>query len=282
MLKNDYFFRFAIPIIQSLKILGGSCTDNELYESIIKNENISDDELNIFLKSGVSRIKNQIAWSKIYLEKATLIDSSKRGIITLTENGTKQNLDEKIIYEKLNEIKKKIQHTTKKNKTPKINGKIEEENIEVFENVSLLEILNNLSPAGFEKICQRLLREAGFENVEVLGKSGDGGIDGIGILEINPFVSFKVIFQCKRYKGSVSSSQVRDFRGAMSGRADKGIIITTGTFTSDAKKEANRDGVIPIELVDGEKLIKMFEKLELGLNPKTIYEIDYNFFEEYK
>lgn len=281
MLKNDYFFRFAIPIIDSLKILGGSCTDNELYESIIKNENISENELNVFLKSGVSRIKNQIAWSKIYLEKASLIDSSKRGVITLTEIGNIQNLEEKNIYEKLNEIKKKIQHA-KKNKSEKINEKNCEENIEILENVSLLEMLNTLSPAGFEKICQRLLREAGFENVEVIGKSGDGGIDGIGILEINPFVRFKVIFQCKRYKGSVSSSQVRDFRGAMSGRADKGIIVTTGTFTLEAKKEANRDGVTPIELVDGEKLIIMFQKLELGLKPKTIYEIDLKFFDEYK
>jgi restriction system protein len=68
----------------------------------------------------------------------------------------------------------------------------------------------------------------------------------------------------------------------MAGRADKGIILTTGTFTAEARREAVRDGVPPIELVDGEKLIDMFEKLELGLKPRTAYEIDDDFFEDFK
>ena len=147
---------------------------------------------------------------------------------------------------------------------------------------ALLELLRQLPPAGFENLCQRLLRDAGFQKVVVTGKSGDGGIDGHGVLEVNPFVSFRVLFQCKRYAGSVGSSQVRDFRGAMSGRTDKGIILTTGTFTSDAKSEAVRDGAPPIELVDGAKLIEMFAKLRMGLKPIETYEIDYTFFEQFK
>jgi restriction system protein len=126
------------------------------------------------------------------------------------------------------------------------------------------------------------LRESGFEQVIVSGRSGDGGIDGQGILQVNPFVSFKVLFQCKRYTGSVSSPQVRDFRGAMMGRADKGIILTTGTFTTDAQKEAVRDGVPPIELVHGEKLLDMFENLELGLTPRKTYDVDLHFFQEFQ
>ena len=125
------------------------------------------------------------------------------------------------------------------------------------------------------------MRESGFQEVTVTGKSGDGGIDGIGILQINPFVFFKVMFQSKRYAGSVSPSQVRDFRGAMMGRADKGLIITTGTFTKEAKKEAARDGVPPIELIDGDDLIELFVKLELGLVPRTTYDVDNHFFAEY-
>jgi restriction system protein len=148
--------------------------------------------------------------------------------------------------------------------------------------IILLEKLMALPADGFERLCQRLLRESGFESVTVTGKSGDGGLDGIGVLQVNPFVSFKVLFQCKRYNGSVSPSQVRDFRGAMMGRADKGIILTTGTFTSEAKKEAVRDGVPPIELVDGEKLVDMFETLELGLKPKKAYDIDEKFFDDFR
>jgi restriction system protein len=139
-----------------------------------------------------------------------------------------------------------------------------------------------LPPDGFERLCQRLLRESGFQEVTVTGRSGDGGIDGIGILQINPFVSFKALFQSKRYSGSVSSPQVRDFRGAMMGRADKGIIITIGTFTADAKREAVRDGVPPIELVDGEMLLNMFEQLELGLKSRITYDIDPVFFSDFK
>jgi len=117
-----------------------------------------------------------------------------------------------------------------------------------------------LSGSAFERFCQRLLRESGFQEVSITGRSGDGGIDGIGILQVNALVSFKVLFQCKRYVGSVTVAHVRDFRGAMAGRADKGIIITTGSFTAEARKEAVRDGVPPIELVDGEKLIGMLEQ----------------------
>jgi restriction system protein len=147
---------------------------------------------------------------------------------------------------------------------------------------TLLNVLKSLSPEEFERVSQRLLRESGFERVLVTGRSGDGGIDGHGILQVNPFVSFTVLFQCKRYVGAVSASQVRDFRGAMMGRADKGIIITTGTFTTEATKEARRDGAPLIELVDGETLVQMFERLELGVKPKTVYEVDEAFFGEYR
>lgn len=147
----------------------------------------------------------------------------------------------------------------------------------------LLEIIRKLSPSGFEKLCQRLLRESGFQQVEVTGRSGDGGIDGKGLLEINRLLSMQVVFQSKRYQAgnSVTVSQIRDLRGAMAGRTDKGIFITTSTFTADARKEALREGVPPIELVDGQKLVDMFEQLELGLTPKTIYEIDKKFFDEF-
>jgi restriction system protein len=146
----------------------------------------------------------------------------------------------------------------------------------------LLTILQSLPPEGFERLCQRLLREAGFEQVAVTGRSGDGGIDGHGVLGLNAFVSFRVLFQCKRYVGSVSPSHVRDFRGAMQGRADKGLILTTGSFSADARREASRDGAPPIELVDGEKLVTLFGQLELGLRSVTTYEVDEPFFNEYR
>jgi restriction system protein len=144
----------------------------------------------------------------------------------------------------------------------------------------LQSILYKLSPDAFERLAQRILRESGFVQVEVTGKTGDGGIDGKGIARINGLLSFYVMFQCKRYQGSVTPSQIRDFRGAMLGRTDKGLFITPGSFTRDALKEATRDGAPPIDLVDGEQLIDILKSLSLGIKTKTVeaVEIDHGWF----
>jgi restriction system protein len=130
-----------------------------------------------------------------------------------------------------------------------------------------------MEPAAFERLCQRLLREAGFIKVEVTGRSGDGGIDGIGVLRMN-LVSFQVLFQCKRWKGSVGAAVVRDFRGAMVGRADKGLVITTSSFTSEARREATRDGAPAIDLIDGEMLCQLLKEHNLGLSVQMVEQVE--------
>jgi restriction system protein len=152
---------------------------------------------------------------------------------------------------------------------------------EIKKEETLLEVLKSISPIRFEHLCQRLLREIGFEDVEVTQRSHDEGIDGFGTLKLNPLISMKIIFQCKRYRKTVSREKVGDFRNAVIGRSEKGIIITTGIFSEDAKREAGRDGAIPIELIDGERLVELFEELELGIKPKTVYEVYHNFFAQY-
>jgi len=137
----------------------------------------------------------------------------------------------------------------------------------------LLTKLLNLSPDAFERLCQRLLRESGFVEVRVTGRSGDGGIDGVGIVRLGGLLGFPVLFQCKRYRGSVSPSAIRDFRGAMIGRADRGLVITSGTFSRDAKTEATRDGAPPIDLVDGEQLLDKLKELRLGVTVKMIEQV---------
>ena len=152
---------------------------------------------------------------------------------------------------------------------------------EVTDENDLLQVLQKMTPNGFERFTKYLLRVYGFERVEVTPIGKDGGIDGFGTLQINPFVSFKVIFQCKRYKHTVSRAQVGDLRNAMIGRADKGIMITTGIFSEDAKREASRDGAPAIQLVDGNQIVRMLEREEIGLKPKTVFEIDHDFFRPY-
>lgn len=280
MAKGPQFTRYMIPLLFVLREKGGSASSYEATDAVIEREKIPDAVLEETTKNGQSRVRNQIAWARMYLVYAGFIDnSSARGIWTLTEKGLNediQKLDPFVLFKTA-----RIQDQGNDQKVSK-HAVDEAEELLESEASGLLEVLKNLSPEGFERICQRLLREHGFQNVKVTGRSGDGGIDGEGILQLNPLLSFKVIFQCKRYQGSVSSPQIRDFRGALVGRADKGIMITTGSFTMDAKKEAIRDGAHPIELIDGEKLVGMFEGLSLGVKPRIIYEVDPDFFREYQ
>jgi len=278
------FLKWFGPLLDTLRQLGGSGRPKEVVEQIAKNLNLPDSQLEETLKSGIQRFPNQVAWARQYLVWEGLLDDSTRGLWTLTSVGQKKTLNEhesREIFLKWVDIHQK----TRKDKPEKeIIKEQEDEEPEFIEHIitpSLLEVLQSVTPKGFEDICKRLLREHGFENVFVTGSSHDGGIDGYGTLELNPFVSIKVLFQCKRYKGTVSRAQVGDFRNAMIGRAEKGIILTTGTFSEDAKREASRDGAPPIELIDGKKLIELFEAVQLGVKPRTIFDVDFKFFENY-
>jgi len=286
------FVRYFGPVIDALQQLGGSGRPDEVRARIAQTLGLSEKEQSEPLPSGISRFDNQVHWARFYLAKAGYIDSSRHGVWTLTE---KARLSAPLSPQEARDIFRQVSsgftklRPVKPNSPPPGTGEGQS-----TPPVGSAELgfpdhrqdlgakLQELPPPGFERFCQRLLRESGFQEVTVTGRSGDGGIDGIGILQVNPLVSFKVLFQCKRYSGSVTAGQVRDFRGAMMGRADKGIIITTGSFTADSRKEAVRDGVPPIELVDGDKLVEMLEQLELGVRPRKTFEVDDAFFEQFK
>jgi restriction system protein len=202
--------------------------------------------------------------------------------VRLTNEGLEKNLSDEDVYT----LFKGVQESVKKSPTdsPK---KVDKKSEEKFEEtatedeehtIGLLNIIQNLPAAGFEKLCKRLLTEIGINDITITGGSGDQGIDGKGLVKLNDVVSLNIVFQCKRYKETVSPHHVRDFRGAMQGRGEKGLIITTGRFTKEAKNEANRDGVTPIELIDGDRLVELFEKHHLGLKPVIVFEIDHEFF----
>ncbi|MFO0604008.1 MAG: restriction endonuclease [Polyangiales bacterium] len=279
--RGPAFLRFVIPILDTLKELGASGTAGEVAERVIERCKISNKEQDETTSNGQSRVRNQIAWARFYLVKADLVDASQRGVWSLTPKGRSAKLDEDGVLSLFKRVQAQFKSAGEEDE-PSAEGEPAEPKPLDYR-AELLAMLRSLPPSGFERVCQRLLRESGFQQVHVTGRSGDGGIDGHGVLEINPLVTFKVLFQCKRYNGrAVTPDQVRDFRGAMAGRADKGLILTTTTFTTDARKEATRDGVPPIELVDWEKLVAMFERAGLGLRPVKTYEINPDFFEEFK
>ncbi len=283
--KRTEFVKWMGPLLDALRDLGNSGKPKEVSEQIANNLNLTNEILDETLKSGANKFHNQVQWARQYLVWEGYLDSSKYGTWKLTEKGKTAHLTEEQSHKIFLKWVAFFQEARRGRTAQEVAKEQEETSPDTFEKESLpdlLQVLQGLSPGGFERICKELLREHGFENVEVTGRSHDQGIDGYGTLEINPFVSFKVLFQCKRYKGSVSRAQVGDFRNSMLGRAEKGIILTTGTFTQDAIKEANRDGAPKIELVDGAKLIEMFEKVELGVKPKTIYEVDLSYFQSFR
>jgi restriction system protein len=259
------------PLLEAMHLLGGSGAVPEIDDKVAEILKLSETDINEIHRGSRTKLEYRMAWARNYLRRYGLLENSSRGVWVLTPKGLsvkKVNEDEVKRQVRTNAEPSTIEEETEE-------GRDENEKIIIWQEL-LLSKLKEMPPEAFERLCQRILREAGFIQVEVTGKSGDGGIDGKGIVKIGSFLSFYVIFQCKRYSGSVSAEQIRNFRGAMQGRADKGLFVTTGNFTSDAKREAIRDGAPHIDLIDGNELVEKMKKLGLGVKIKTqeVVEVD--------
>lgn len=264
------------PLLQALKRLGGSASISELDEEVTTGLGLTSEEIAQPHDERQTKLEYRLAWARTYLKVYGLVDNSTRGVWVLTSKG--KEVQEVVPLEVQRYVRKR-----RTNKNISLNSQKEiagGDSVEAAEVVlaqswkeNLLSVLFSLKPDAFERLCQRLLRESGFVQVRVTGKTGDGGIDGVGLVRIGGLLSFPVLFQCKRYTGSLGPSIIRDFRGAMIGRADRGLVITTGTFSRDAKLEATRDGAPPIDLVDGEQLMEKLKEFELGVKVKMIEEV---------
>ena len=288
--KQAEFVRWFGPLLDALRDLGGSASPREALDRIAEKEQVPEELRNAVLKSGQERFYNQVHWARQYLVWEGLIDAGKRGVWSLTSQGAETTLTLEQSREVfLRQVRR--QSLVRKGSPAKASDAAQErESVErtapqAEEDEGLqnfLGVLFELSPTGFENLCMRLLREAGFERVQVTGRSGDGGVDGVGVLQINALLSVSVVFQSKKWIQPVPPKEIRDLRGAMDGRAEKGIFLTTSTFSTQARAEAERPGAAPIELVDGSKLFELFKQFELGLRPRTAYDIDVSFFEQFK
>jgi restriction system protein len=257
------------PLIQALKELGGSGTINEIDATVIEVMGLSDEVTEVLHnpeKGGQSEVEYRLAWTRTYLKNYGILENSSRGVWALTPAGRDtEAVDEKAVVKFV-----KDKHNKEQAKTISSEDEFEEISEELTWQDELMSVLLEMHPSAFERLSQRLLRESGFTQVIVTGKSGDGGIDGKGIMRLGGLLSFHVLFQCKRYKESVGSSVIRDFRGALVGRADKGLLITTGRFTKDAISEATRDGATPIDLIDGDQLVELLKNLSLGVKTELV------------
>ncbi len=279
--------RLMNPVLQALRELGGSGSTDEIYERVAENLKLPETVLAVLHDpetSNMTEVQYRLAWSRTYLKKFGLLETPRRGLWSLTKKAEQvSGVDTKEVQRFVRQLDRKgrqAKPTTGENGDQAELEKPEE--AKTWRATLHLILLKSLSPAAFERLIQRVLRQSGFIQVEVTGRTGDGGIDGKGIARIHGFMSFHVVFQCKRWQGVVGSSEIRDFRGAMVGRADKGLFITTGTFSRDAIKEATRDGAPPIDLVDGDLLADKLKELGLGVTTTMIesVSVDAKWFEE--
>ncbi len=267
-----YTFFFA-PTLKAMDELGGSGTNVEIYNRVLTITPLSNEIINEMHNFTMTEVEYRLAWARTYLKNFGAIESSKQKVWSLTAKGKKMLKDNDI------DIKEIQRFTIKKRGKSKATS---EEEINVTDSVNwreqITDILQHLDPYAFERLAQRLLRECGFSDVQVTKRSGDGGIDGTGKLRIQGIFSFNVAFQCKRYKGPVGPGAIRDFRGSLGTNIEKGVLITTGTFTKTAKDEASSEGKRLIDLMDGEELINKLAEYGIGLNEVKSYEIDEDFF----
>ncbi len=266
------------PALQAVAELGGSASIGEIVETVIKREAFTDAQQAVLHNNGPeTELGYRLAWARTYLKGMGLLANSARGVWALTDEGTALLTDPSATDDQRREKVKVLwsAHLGELRRARRARLEQDDSDLGAADVVhepgwkeQLLDQLMSMRPDAFERLARRLLREADFDSVNVTGQSGDGGIDGLGVYRLG-LVSFPVFFQCKRYRGSVSPSAVRDFRGAMAGRGDKGLLITTGSFTADAKKEATRDGAPPIDLIDGDRLCELLKRYELGVTTVT-------------
>lgn len=266
-------------LFQAIKELGGSGTIKEIDDKTIEILGLSPEIQEVMHgDSSKTEVEYRLAWTRTYMKKVGILENSARGVWALTAMGSElQDLNPGEIVQKVREMTfLKVKNSGDLNVEDE---NLENDGIDTPDEIQtwrekLKNVLFNLKADAFERLTQRLLRESGFTQVKITGKTGDGGIDGVGIVKLNGIISFHMMFQCKRYTGSVSAGEIRDFRGAMQGRADKGLFITTGKFTTPAIEEANRSGTTPIDLVDGDELVEKLRELQLGVAPVNDFVID--------
>ena len=262
-----------LPTLVAIRELGGSAAISELDKRVISVAKVTEEQLAVEYppdaSSTGSKVVHRLHWARTYLKAIGAVNNSVRGVWSLTPVGQEylampSEEADQALKAADSAVRSERRKARQKRDADAENQSEEEDADEPTWKERLLSTMRVMAPESFERLIMRLLREAGFTNVEVTPTGSDGGIDGVGVYKPS-LVSFPTYFQCKRYSGSVGASVIRDFRGAMTGRGEKGLVITSGSFTPSAKKEATRDGAPPVDLIGGEELCDLLKQYGLGV-----------------
>jgi restriction system protein len=292
-----------LPLLKFL-VDGGEHSLREAIDSLADEFNLAETERAEMLPSGRQAIfNNRVAWARTYLKKAGLLDSTRRGFFRITERGGKvlSQKPSRIDIEFLEQFEEFVQfRSIRKEKNhseeavfPETISQTPEELLEsAYQKLreglasELLQITKSCSPAFFEQLVVDLLVKMGYggsrrEAGQALGKSGDGGIDGI--IKEDKLGLDIIYIQAKRWESSVGRPEIQKFAGALQGqRARKGIFITTSAFTKDAIDYANLIET-KIILIDGARLTELMIDYGIGVATQAAYEIkriDSDYFNE--
>lgn len=275
---------FLYPTLNAVAMQQGSARKDEINQAVITAMGLSTEQVEVLYPPGAnakgSKILHRIAFARSALKLSGALTNSARGVWTITPRGRELLAQgDAAVRQADTEMRRRLKEAREGrgarpstfSESEDESGLVVDESPEDLDHTwkrELLATVESLPAATFERLCARLLREAGCTDVQVMGRAGDEGLDGVGILQVS-LLSFPVYFQAKRYRNhqSIGPDKVRELRGALAGRGDKGILITTGFFTQGAREEAKRAGA-PIDLIDGDQLCDLLLTYGLGVEPR--------------
>lgn len=286
-------WQLLVPTLRALNEPVGSGRIDEIRDKVIEILSIPDNIVDFPHGDGSrTEIEYELAWTRTFLKYIDFLINTSMGVWVLTKKAEEIEWEPEEIKKMIKLYRKQRRELKKKEEKQEVaedelvigEEVLEDEEVERNWREKLIEILISLNPYGFEKLTQIVLRESGFANVKITKRSHDGGLDGKGILRMNNLVSVPIIFECKRYRNPVGAEKVRNFRGAMEGRADRGLFITTSTFSRKAIEESKREGAKLIDLIDGERFIDLLKELSLGVKIELVEKItiDEDWFDEFQ
>lgn len=282
---------FIPRILATLREMNGVAKAGAVKSAVVQAISDAGGTLNHqMLASGVPKYQNDIYWARMYLVNAGMLEPAKtagHGTWKLTTLGWESPLDMSTAAAIYFQSASKGSKNKDQADMPAPSGDDLQQDLAGTINwqVQLKEILWSLSEQGFEHLCAAIMTANGLDQIKVTGKSGDKGIDGMGLMYLDEagLVSIRVAWQCKRYtSGTVGSMEVRNFRGSLDHKTDHGIIFTTSTFTAEAMKESVALGKTAIRLVPLDQLIEMLRGLRLGVGPEPEHTVDTAFFQQYR
>lgn len=286
--------RFIPRILATLREMNGVAKAGAVKAAVVQAISEAGEPVNDqMLSSGVPKYQNDIYWARMYLVNAGLLEPSKvagHGVWKLTQGGWLSPLDMSTaaaIYYKTASSSSQGSKNKDEADLPAPSGDDHQQDLEGTVNwqVQLKAVLWSLSDQGFEHLCAAIMTANGLDQIKVTGKSGDKGIDGMGLMYLDDagLISIRVAWQCKRYTNTtVGSAEVRNFRGSLDHKTDHGIIFSTSTFTAEAMKESVALGKAPVRLVPLDELIEMLRKLKLGVVSEPEPAVVDAFFEQYR